>query len=261
MGDTLWFDPDTGSATPGSADQDPPDGHWKVLREDAAVSVLARNAKRKIVLIGNGQWSRKGIGKRYAVSEPIDDKTWAKLESALHRLGRGDEPAEPADPSALVDASGPGELASAQATDADQPARTGRGDLRSGWWAFAAALVTAAGCAIAWMAHTPGDSVSLAVAIILTVGALGLVIYLLYGLGTRCPSCKAWYRRETTSTEVTGTSTVSRQESTPVYDSSGKQSGTTYQTVTYEVTNYRYYYRCKECSNRWTGSGSSERRV
>jgi len=31
--------------------------------------------------------------------------------------------------------------------------------------------------------------------------------------------------------------------------------------ATYERTDYRYHYRCKECAHRWTGTGSSERRI
>jgi hypothetical protein len=107
----------------------------------------------------------------------------------------------------------------------------------------------------------PGDHVALAVTIALAVVTLGLVIYGGIGLGTRCPSCRAWYRRETTSTDVLDTSTYSKQISTPVNDSSGKQIGTTSETATYERTSYRYHYRCKMCSHRWTGTGSSERRV
>ncbi len=144
----------------------------------------------------------------------------------------------------------------------NQPAPSvGTRETRSGWWALGAMVVAIGGAIVAWMSNRPGDTVGLVIAIALTVLAVGLVIYTVYGATTRCPGCKAWYRRETTSVEDLGTSQVTRHESKPVYDSSGKQTGTTSEWVTYNVTNYRYHYRCKECSHRWTGHGSSESRA
>ena len=145
---------------------------------------------------------------------------------------------------------------SATATEATSPEEAPRpADRRSGWWALAAAGVALAGTIVSWQAMPPGDGVALGITIALAAVTLGLVIYGGIGLGTRCPSCRAWYRRETTSTDVLGTSTYSKQIEQPVRDSSGKQIGTTSETATYERTDYRYHYRCKECAHRWTGTG------
>lgn len=142
----------------------------------------------------------------------------------------------------------------------DQDAR-GSVDRRSGWWALAAVSLAFAGTLASWKAMRPGDDVALAITIALGVLTAGLGIYAGYGAGTRCPRCRSWYRRETTGTTETGTSTYTKQIDEPIKDSSGKQIGTTSVTATYERTTYRYDYRCRECGNTWTGTGSSERRV
>ncbi len=133
-------------------------------------------------------------------------------------------------------------------------------DRRSGWWALAAFLVSLVGTILAWKV-SPHDGLGLATTIGLGACTLGLGIYALYGVTTRCPECKAWYRRETTSTTNLGTTTTTRYINEPVHDSSGKQTGTVSTLATYEVTRYRYHYRCKECAHQWTGTGSSERRI
>jgi hypothetical protein len=335
---------------------------WKIICEGDAVSILGDTGPGKVGLIGSGRWSGKGIAQRYAVDDPIDDSTWARIENALRRAF-----AEPAATSALrspetVDPARSGytelivELASGNvlyhqrsrsdrraanafewkvvvdgkrvtvhasdatsfaratwdgeqltdrelrseqhtindyqwgvvekavievitgraapmprsaisgagaesATAAEAPPSTKAQDRRSGWWAFAAAGAALAGTIVSWRTMPPGDNVALGVTIALAVVTLGLVIYGGVGLGTRCPGCRAWYRRETTSTDVLDTSSYSKQITTPVKDSSGKQIGTTTETATYERTSYRYHYRCKVCAHRWTGTGSSERRI
>jgi len=341
------------------------DGPWRVIVEGSAVSVLGG---RNNTLIGSGEWSGKGVRKRYTVDEPITDKQWAAVEKAVRdHQTKGPPPpraavSEVSIPSpttegfeVIVDLSTgdivhyrpdigrrrpanafeykvevQGDVATISALDADDFARatwtggalvdhevksahtdkindyqwgvvqtaliaatggtvpeapramerpraadvtpvgrarptvtTGdqRGDGRSGWWALGAALTTTFALAGSLLFGPAGDQVMLGVNIALGVLALGLWIYGGYGLATRCPSCKAWYRRKLTDTTNLGSHTTTRQVSKPVYDSSGKQSGTTYETATYEVTKYRYSYRCKECSHQWTGAGTSERRI
>ena len=233
----VLFDPETGGTerVAESLSSDALGQLWKIICEDDAVSIVADKGDGKVGLIGAGRWTGKGIGQRYAMGDPIDERSWGKIEHALRCAFAG-----PA---------------------AGGAAGSGGKDRRSGWWALAAAGVALAGTIVSWQAMPPGDGVALAVTIALAVVTLGLVIYGGIGLGTRCPSCRAWYRRETTSTDMLGTSTVSRTISKPVHDSSGKQTGTTSELATYERTNYRYHYRCKECSHRWTGTGSSERRI
>lgn len=373
----VLFDPETGGTArvAESLSSDAPGHLWKVICEDDAVSILADQGDGKVGLIGAGRWTGKGIGQRYATGDPIDQRSWGKIEYALRCAFADPAAAAAAAESAVASARRPpatvdpaesgytelivelasgsilyqrrsrtdrrvangfewkvvvdGERVTVHASDEDSCARatwdgerltdrevrskrrtindyqwgvvekavieviTGRPapmpprmssgaaagvavepaaarapagknsgkDRRSGWWALAAAGVALAGTIASWQAMPPGDGVALAVTIALAVVTLGLVIYGGVGLGTRCPSCRAWYRRETTSTDVLGTSTTSRTISKPVYDSSGKQTGTTSELATYEVTNYRYHYRCKECSHRWTGTGSSERRI
>jgi hypothetical protein len=361
-----------GAAGPGAGDR------WKIIVENDAVSILDDTDGGRRRLIGSGQWTGKGIGRRYAAGAPIDSSTWSQMENALRRaIGRpagvvAPQPQPPPAAAGPLAAGGYAELILELATGdviyqqrarserralnafewkivvedtlvivhahdedafayakwdgerlADREVRSKRGrtvndyqwglvekvaseaitgypapvplaaydsatsgtprisatpseapaaqprprpksppkDRRSGWWAFAAAGLALGGTLVSWKTMPPGDSVALGITIALGVLTLGLVIYGGYGLGTRCPNCKAWYRREITSTDNLGTSTFTRQESKPVYDSSGKQTGTTYETVTYERTEYRYHYQCKECRHRWTGHGSSETRI
>lgn len=249
-----------------------------MIVENDAVSILGDTGKSKVGLIGSGRWSGSGIARRYAVDAPIRDSTWGKLEHALRRAFAGGAPrataaavAEaavakaaaapmPAGADSDADSSAASSAASGAAPERGQTGSRAR-ERRSGWWAFAAFGVALVGTLVSWQMMPSGDSVALGITIALGVGAFALAIYGGYGLGTRCPSCRSWYRRETTATTETGTSTYSKQIDEPIRDSSGKQIGTTSVTATYERTEYRYDYRCKECAHRWTGHGSSERRI
>ncbi|MCX5748330.1 MAG: hypothetical protein NT062_38245, partial [Proteobacteria bacterium] len=138
---------------------------------------------------------------------------------------------------------------------------TTRPDRRSGWWAYAATAVALGATLASWRTMPPHDNIALGVTIALAIITTGLLGYTIYGVTTACPGCSAWYRRETTSTTETGSSTYSKQISKDVTDSSGKKIGSTTETATYERTSYLYYYQCKHCSHTWTGTGSSERRI
>jgi hypothetical protein len=309
-----------GAAGPGAGDR------WKIIVENDAVSILDDTDGGRRRLIGSGQWTGKGIGRRYAAGAPIDSSTWSQMENALRRaIGRpagvvAPQPQPPPAAAGPLAAGGYAELILELATGDviyQQRARSERRALNAFEWkivvedtlvivhahdedAFAYAkwdgerladrevrskrgrtvndyqwglvekvaseAITGYPAPVPLAAYdsatsgTPRISATPS-AIALGVLTLGLVIYGGYGLGTRCPNCKAWYRREITSTDNLGTSTFTRQESKPVYDSSGKQTGTTYETVTYERTEYRYHYQCKECRHRWTGHGSSETRI
>lgn len=224
---------------------------WKVVVDGERVTVHANDETS----CARATWDGERLTDREVRSKQrtINDYQWGVVEKAVIEVITGRSAPMP-----------PRMSSGAAAGAAVEPAATrvpaGK-DRRSGWWALAAIGVALAGTIVAWQAMPPDDGVALAVTIALAVVTLGLVIYGGIGLGTRCPSCRAWYRRETTSTDVLGTSTTSRMISKPVYDSSGKQTGTTSELATYEVTNYRYHYRCKECAHRWTGTGSSERRI
>jgi len=252
---TLWFDPETGAAEQGNPAYDPPVSTWKVIREGQTVSVLARNATSKVVLIASGSWTGKGVGKRDEIGDTLTDSQWAKLENALHTFDRGEALAgvdrnKPAIPP--VESTGPEDV---------RPGASGSKDGRSGWWIFGAGVVALIGFVISWKAQQPGDSAGKTITVVLGILAVGLLGYAIYGGATRCPSCHAWLKRKHLRTENMGTSTESRQETTSVKDSSGNTVGSTSQYVTYNVTTYHYHYSCKACSHRWTRSGTSKSRA
>jgi hypothetical protein len=221
---------------------------WKIVLEDRRVIVYAHDEGA----FAYGTWDGERLADREVRSKrqrTVNDYQWGVVERVVSAVLGG--PPAPSQPSAT---------ASEAPAARPKPPRPPK-DRRSGWWALAAIGVAFAGTMLSWRSMSPDDDVALGVTIALAVVTFGLVIYGGYGLGTRCPKCRSWYRRDTTSTDIIGTSTYSKQVETPVYDSSGKRTGTTYETATFERTDYRYHYRCRECSHTWTGTGSSEHRI
>ncbi len=268
MDATLWFDPETGEAEQGNPDYDPPVATWKVIRQGNAISILARNAKDNVVLIASGTWSGKGIGQRQEIGETVTESQWGTLTNVISSVDRDEELGrvqrrEPKRP--LVEYTGPeGVIPGAEASRQPTELRADPGGERdglSGWWIFGAGVVALIGFIISWKAQQPNDPMGKVITIALGLLAGGLLIYSIYGGATRCPSCHAWFKREHTGTDELGSSTATRNESVAVNDSAGKQIGTTTQSVTYEVTRYRYHYKCKTCSHRWSADSSSQRKV
>jgi hypothetical protein len=219
---------------------------WKVVIDGERVTVHSSSEGS----FAHARWDGERLSGREVrpARLAVNDYQWGVVEKAVIEVVTGRAAPMPA-------------RASAGAAPERERAGLRPRDRRSGWWALGAIGVALAGALVSWWVMPSGDPVALGITIALGAGAIALAIYGGYGLGTRCPSCRSWYRRETTATTTTGTSTYSKQIDEPVRDSSGKQIGTTSVTATYERTEYRYDYRCKECSHRWTGHGSSERRV
>lgn len=236
---------------------------WKIVVEDKLVSVHAHDEGP----FAYATWDGERLADREVRSKTgrtVNDYQWGLVEKVASEAITGYPAPVPLAAYDSATSGAPRTSATASEAPAAQPRPKPPSrpkDRRSGWWAFGAAGLALAGTIVSWRTMPPGDQVALGITIALGVLTLGLVIYGGYGLGTRCPNCKAWYRRDTTSTDIIGTSTFTRQESKPVYDSSGKQSGTTYETVTYQRTDYRYYYKCRECRHEWTGTGSTESRI
>jgi hypothetical protein len=223
---------------------------WKIVIEDHRVIVHAHDEGA----FAYGTWDGERLVDREVRSKQqrtVNDHQWGVVEKAVSAASGAAQPSATASEAVA---------ALTEPTRPPKPAGPPK-DRRSGWWALAAIGVASAGTMVSWQAMPPDDSVALGTTIALGVVTLGLVIYGGYGLGTRCPKCRSWYRRETTSTDILGTSTYSKQVEKPVYDSSGKRTGTTYETATFQRTDYRYHYRCRECSHTWTGTGSSETRI
>jgi hypothetical protein len=227
---------------------------WKIVVEGDRVTVHARDEHG----LARARWDGQGLVDREARSKrggTVNDYQWGLVEDAAIELITGRAPPRRAAFSGVPAASAPPR----EERMGGRPAAPK--DRRSGGWALAAAALALAGTIASWQVMPPGDGAALAATIALGLVTLGLVIYGGAGLATRCPRCKAWYRRETTSTEETGSSTYTQTIEQPVHDSSGKQIGTTSELATYRRTTYCYHYRCKECSHRWTGTGSSDERI
>jgi hypothetical protein len=212
---------------------------WNVIADGSRTTATIEDSNGKV--IATAKWDGQCLTGSGAPGE-INEHQWGIVENAWTEVLTWDAP---------------GERAKVSLRQASREL-VGSRDKRSGWWAFGAFLLALVGFIVAILVHTKGDNISLATIFVLGVLAAGLGIYAAYGAGTRCPSCKAWYRRKTTSVDNLGSHTEQRQVSKPVYDSAGKQTGTTYETKTVTVTRYRYNYKCKECGHTWTGTGTSE---
>lgn len=269
---TLWFDPETAEAEVGKADYDPPTATWKVIRQGDAISILARNAKGKVVLIASGTWSGKGIGGRNEIGETVTDSQWGKLANVILKAEAGEDlgvvqrreveigpnsTSEPRRP--LVDYTGPEGVTPGATASTPKPGNQPKGS--SGWWVFGAGVAAGIGAVISWKAEQPYDSGGRAITVALGILAAVLLGYSIYGGATRCPSCHAWYKRKKTGRDEAGTSTESREETTSVKDSAGNVVGSTSQYVTYHVTRYNHHYSCRACSHRWTLQSSSRSRA
>lgn len=251
----VWLEPETWTTTKtrrkrphAGDDDDAPPTAWQVIVDHGQARI-----QRAGEVVASARWNREthALVDRAAEDEAVMTRAvWQHLQDALR--------------AATAPTTGPLPARAQPEPAARLPevAATASGSAtvrRSGWWALAASVVAIAGALIAW--RVARDDVGLYLAIALGVIALGLTSYTLFGAATRCPRCTAWYRRKLESTDLLGTSTENRDESVAVYDSDGKQTGTTYRSVTYEVSRYNYNYRCKQCSHRWTTQGTTSRRI
>jgi len=224
---------------------------WKLVIEDDKVTLYATDDRA----FARARWDGEQLIDRELTSSPIqpNDYQWSVIASGVSQLLTGRPlPVATFDSPVRVPKRGRDVTPVASRTT----------DRRSGWWALGAFLIALVGMIVTIATRSPGDNgLVTGIAIGLGAGTLGLGIYNLIGISTRCPRCRAWFRRETRSIDHMGSHTKSKTIDEPIYDSDGKQTGSRSVHATYEVSEYRYNYRCKECSNTWSRHSTSEHRV
>lgn len=91
------------------------------------------------------------------------------------------------------------------------------------------------------------------VGIILAAGIFILVIILMRGIGSECPQCKSWWKRELLSRDLVDSSTKHGIR-TVRKEVQGGSGGYVMVDEAYSTTTYthKYHYACKKCGHKWT---------